>query len=165
MIEQYVLGLREVDETQVAVVGGKGAQLGALSQSGRRPGAAGLLCDDGGLPAGRGGGCLRSTPCGTNSARLDPADREAVRTLSADLRRWIEGAPVPDDLGGGDHHRSCRLLGVAGGLRRALQRDRGGPADRLVRGPAGTATLTSPVGRRCWRTSAAAGPRCSPSAP
>ena len=32
MIEQYVLGLQEVDETQVAVVGGKGAHLGALSR-------------------------------------------------------------------------------------------------------------------------------------
>ena len=32
MIEQYVLGLQEVDETQVAVVGGEGAHLGALSR-------------------------------------------------------------------------------------------------------------------------------------
>ena len=29
---QYVLGLDEVDETQVALVGGKGAQLGELSR-------------------------------------------------------------------------------------------------------------------------------------
>jgi len=32
MSEQYVLGLQEVDEMQVAVVGGKGAHLGALSR-------------------------------------------------------------------------------------------------------------------------------------
>ena len=32
MIEQYVLGLLEVDEMQVAVVGGKGAHLGGLSR-------------------------------------------------------------------------------------------------------------------------------------
>jgi len=32
MIEQFVLGLHEVDETQVAVVGGKGAHLGGLSR-------------------------------------------------------------------------------------------------------------------------------------
>ncbi|MEU3220429.1 hypothetical protein, partial [Streptomyces sp. NPDC006971] len=31
MIEQYVLDLQEIDETQVAVVGGKGAHLGGLS--------------------------------------------------------------------------------------------------------------------------------------
>ena len=30
--EQYVLGLHEVEEMQVAVVGGKGAHLGALSR-------------------------------------------------------------------------------------------------------------------------------------
>ncbi len=32
MIERYVLDLQEVDETQVAVVGGKGAHLGGLSR-------------------------------------------------------------------------------------------------------------------------------------
>jgi rifampicin phosphotransferase len=30
MIEQYVLGLRAIDQTQVAVAGGKGARLGEL---------------------------------------------------------------------------------------------------------------------------------------
>ena len=33
MIEQYVLGLQEVDEMQVAVVGGKGAHLGGCRGS------------------------------------------------------------------------------------------------------------------------------------
>ena len=32
MIEQHVLDLQEVDEMQVAVVGGKGAHLGELSR-------------------------------------------------------------------------------------------------------------------------------------
>jgi rifampicin phosphotransferase len=32
VIERSVLGLHEVDETQVAVVGGKGAHLGGLSR-------------------------------------------------------------------------------------------------------------------------------------
>ena len=32
MIERYVLGLQEVDTTQVALVGGKGAHLGELSR-------------------------------------------------------------------------------------------------------------------------------------
>ncbi|MFF9803031.1 PEP/pyruvate-binding domain-containing protein, partial [Streptomyces rochei] len=32
VIEPYVLGLQEVDETKVAVVGGKGAHLGRLSR-------------------------------------------------------------------------------------------------------------------------------------
>jgi pyruvate,water dikinase len=33
MTERYVLGLEEVDKTQVALVGGKGAHLGELSGS------------------------------------------------------------------------------------------------------------------------------------
>src|SRR4029453_15978180 len=32
MTERYVLGFQDIDETQVAVVGGKGAHLGALSR-------------------------------------------------------------------------------------------------------------------------------------
>ncbi len=32
MTERYVLGLEEIDATQVAVVGGKGAHLGELSR-------------------------------------------------------------------------------------------------------------------------------------
>jgi len=32
MIESYVLGLEEIDKTQVALVGGKGANLGELSR-------------------------------------------------------------------------------------------------------------------------------------
>ncbi|CAM5404620.1 hypothetical protein SALBM135S_01344 [Streptomyces alboniger] len=31
-------------------------------------------------------------------SRTDPDDREAIRALSADVRRIIEGTPVPDDL-------------------------------------------------------------------
>jgi len=30
MVERYVLGLEEIDQTQVTVVGGKGANLGEL---------------------------------------------------------------------------------------------------------------------------------------
>ena len=32
MIERYVLGLEEIDKTQVALAGGKGAHLGELSR-------------------------------------------------------------------------------------------------------------------------------------
>ena len=32
MTERYVLGLEEIDRTQVALVGGKGANLGELSR-------------------------------------------------------------------------------------------------------------------------------------
>ncbi len=97
MIEQYVWDLQDVGETQVAVVGGKGAHLGGLSRiEGVR------------VPAGF---------CVTTEAfrrvmvqapsiddrldqlsRLNPDDREAIRTLSAQIRRAIEGISIPADL-------------------------------------------------------------------
>lgn len=97
MIEQYVLGLREVDEMQGAVVGGKGAHLGGLSRiEGIR------------VPAGF---CVTTAAFRRIMAeapsiddrldrlsRLDPDDREAIRTLSAQVRRTIEGIAIPDDL-------------------------------------------------------------------
>jgi phosphoenolpyruvate synthase/pyruvate phosphate dikinase len=97
VIERYVLGFEEIDEMQVAVVGGKGAHLGELSR-----------IDGIRVPAGF---------CVTTSAfrrimaeapsingrldrlsRLDPEDREAIRALSAEIRRSIEGIAIPGDL-------------------------------------------------------------------
>ena len=97
MSEQYVLGLQEVDETRVAVVGGKGAHLGALSRiEGIR------------VPAGF---CVTTEAFRRIMAeapsiddlldqlsRLSPDDREAIRTLSAEIRRTIEGIAIPGDL-------------------------------------------------------------------
>src|SRR3984893_16073966 len=99
MIEQYVLDLQEVDETQVAVVGGKGAHLGGLSRiEGIR------------VPAGF---CVTAdafrrimTEAPSIDDRLDrlsllsPDDWEAIRTLSAEIRRSVEGIAIPDDLAG-----------------------------------------------------------------
>ncbi|MGW2393528.1 rifamycin-inactivating phosphotransferase [Streptomyces lydicamycinicus] len=97
MNERYVLGLEEVDGTQVAVVGGKGAHLGGLSR------IAGIS-----VPAGF---CVTTDAFRRIMAeapsiadrldqlsRLDPDDREAIRTLSAEIRRTIEGIAVPGDL-------------------------------------------------------------------
>jgi rifampicin phosphotransferase len=92
----YVLGFEEIDRTQVASVGGKGAQLGELWH-----------LDD-----------IRSPPgfCVTTYAfrrirseasvgdrldrlsRLEPDDREAIGVLSAEIRRIVEGVAIPDDL-------------------------------------------------------------------
>ncbi|MBM0225903.1 MULTISPECIES: rifamycin-inactivating phosphotransferase [Micromonospora] len=97
MIEQYVLDLQEVDETQVAVVGGKAAHLGGLSRiEGIR------------VPAGF---CVTTAAFRRIMAeapsiddrldqlsRLNPDDREAIRTLSAEIRRTIEGTAIPGDL-------------------------------------------------------------------
>jgi pyruvate,water dikinase len=97
VIEQYVLGLHEVDETQVAVVGGKGAQLGGLSR-----------IDGIRVPAGF---CVTTdafrrimAEAPSIDGRLDrlsglnPDDREAIHALSAEIRLALEEVAIPGDL-------------------------------------------------------------------
>src|SRR5690349_5714846 len=93
----YVLGFQEIDQTQVAVVGGKGAHLGELSRiEGIR------------VPAGF---CVTTYAFRRIMAeapsiddrldqlsRLNADDREVIRTLSAEIRQTIEGTAIPDDL-------------------------------------------------------------------
>ena len=97
MIEQSVVGLHEVDETQVAVVGGKGAHLGELSRiDGIRVPAGFCVTTD----------AFRRIMAEAPSiddrldqlSRLHPDDREAIRTLSAEIRRTLEEIAIPDDL-------------------------------------------------------------------
>ncbi|MEU0822195.1 rifamycin-inactivating phosphotransferase [Streptomyces mirabilis] len=97
MTERYVLDLQEVDETQVAVVGGKGAHLGGLSRiEGIRVPAGFCVTTD----------AFRRIMAEAPSlddrldqlSRLNPDDREAIRTLSAQIRRTVEGIAIPDDL-------------------------------------------------------------------
>src|SRR5437899_860948 len=97
MIERYVLGLEEVDKTQVGLVGGKGAHLGELSRiEGVR------------VPAGF---CVTTDAFERIIAQapsiddlldrlsgLNPDDREAIHTLTAEIRRNLEGTVIPDDL-------------------------------------------------------------------
>ncbi|MET7866264.1 rifamycin-inactivating phosphotransferase [Micromonospora taraxaci] len=92
-----LVDLREVDETQVAVVGGKAAHLGVLSR-----------IDGVRVPAGF---CVTTTAFRRVMAqtpsvdelldqlsRLGPDDREAIGTVSAEIRRSIEETPIPSDL-------------------------------------------------------------------
>lgn len=97
MTGQYVLDLQEVDETQVAVVGGKGAHLGGLSRiEGIRVPRGFCVTTD----------AFRRIMAETPSlderldelSRLAPDDRETIGTLSARIRRTIEGTAIPDDL-------------------------------------------------------------------
>jgi pyruvate,water dikinase len=96
-MSSYVLGFLEIDQTQVAVVGGKGAHLGELAR------IEGIH-----VPAGF---CVTTDAFGRIMAeassiddqldrlsRLSPDDREAIRTRSAEIRRTIEGTTVPDDV-------------------------------------------------------------------
>ena len=94
---RYVLDFQEIDRTRSTTVGGKGAALGELSR------IEGIH-----VPAGF---CVTTdafrrvmTTAPSIGDRLDrlsrprPDDHEAIRALSAELRRTIEGIAVPDDL-------------------------------------------------------------------
>lgn len=111
-MRSYVLGFEEIDKTRVALVGGKGAQLGELSRiEGIR------------VPAGF---------CVTTEAfrrimttapriddqldrlsRLDTGDRQAIRALSAEVRRTLAGIAIPDDLAAAVTGAVTRLDGHA----------------------------------------------------
>ncbi len=93
----YVLDFQEIDHTQVAIVGGKGALLGELS---RIEG----IC----VPAGF---CvttdayrriLAQAPSIDDKleqlSHLDPADRKAIRPVVAEIHQALEGITVPEDL-------------------------------------------------------------------
>jgi phosphoenolpyruvate synthase/pyruvate phosphate dikinase len=96
-MNNYVLDFREIDQTQVALVGGKGANLGELSRiEGIRVPPGFCVTTD----------AFRRIMADAPSigqwldrlSSLDPDDREAFRTLSADIRRTLEGIAIPDDL-------------------------------------------------------------------
>jgi rifampicin phosphotransferase len=93
----YVLSLQEVDEEQAAVVGGKGANLGELARiEGIRVPAGFCVTTD----------VFRRMLAQAPSiderlarlSRLNPDDREAIRTLSAEIRRTIGGIAIPEDV-------------------------------------------------------------------
>ncbi|MFH9265180.1 rifamycin-inactivating phosphotransferase [Streptomyces sp. NPDC017546] len=97
MTASYVLDLKEVDERCVAAVGGKGAHLGGLSRlEGVRVPEGFCVTTDAFRRAMTKvpsiGGRLDEL------ARLSPDDREAIRTLSAQMRGIIEDLAVPGDL-------------------------------------------------------------------
>src|SRR3954447_19511497 len=82
---------------QVAAVGGKGAHLGALSRiDGVRVPAGFCVTTD----------AFRRIMAEAPSiddrldqlSRLKPADREAIRALSAQIRQTIEGITIPGDI-------------------------------------------------------------------
>src|ERR1700738_650556 len=95
----YVLGFQEIDQTQVAIVGGKGAQLGELSR------IEGILVPPGFCVTTD---AFRRIMADESSireqldrlSRLNPDDREPIRTLSAKVRRTLEAIAIPDELAG-----------------------------------------------------------------
>ena len=159
----YVVGFQEIDRTQVAVVGGKGAQLGELSRiEGIRVPAGFCVTTD----------AFRRIMADAPSiddrldqlSRLSPDDREAIRALSAEIRRTLEGTAIPGDLAAAITRRARRAR-RARRLRGPIERDGGGPADGLLRGSARHVPERRWGERRSSSTSAGAGPRSSPSGP
>src|SRR5690242_21595584 len=82
---------------QVAVVGGKAAHLGALTRiEGVRVPAGFCVTTDAFQRI------MAEAPSIDDRldrlSRLQPDDRKAILTLSADIRRTLEGIAIPDDL-------------------------------------------------------------------
>jgi pyruvate,water dikinase len=93
----YALGFQGIDQSQVAVVGGKGAHLGELSRiEGIRVPPGFCVTTD----------AFRRIMAEAPSiddvldrlSRLNADDRAAIGTLSAEVRRTLEGIAMPDDV-------------------------------------------------------------------
>src|SRR5256886_599985 len=92
-----VLGLEEIDKTEVALVGGKGAHLGELSRiEGIRVPPGFCVTTDAFRRIMREAQSIDDRLDGL--ARLNPDDREAIRMHSAEIRLTLEGIAIPDDL-------------------------------------------------------------------
>src|SRR5438105_4068594 len=105
----YVLGLEEIDQTQVAVAGGKGAHLGELSRlEGIRVPAGLCVPTDAFRRIMEDAASLDDRL--SRLSRLSLDDREAIRTLSAEIRGNLEEIAIPDDLAAAIT-RSVALLG------------------------------------------------------
>ncbi len=97
MKKHAVLAFQEIDPTEVAAVGGKGANLGELSRiEGLRVPAGFCVTTDAFQRV------MAEAPSIDDRldrlSRLKPDDREAIRALSAEIRQTLEAIPIPDDL-------------------------------------------------------------------
>src|SRR5205085_8501182 len=93
----YVLGFQKIDQTHLALVGGKGAHLGELSR------IEGLRVPDGFCVTTDAFQRIMAAAPSIDDrldrlSRLKPDDREAIRALSAEIRRNIEGIAIPGEL-------------------------------------------------------------------
>jgi pyruvate,water dikinase len=92
-----VLDFREIDKTQVAVVGGKGAHLGELSRiDGVRVPSGFCVTTDAFQRIIADAPAVRDLT--GQLSRLKPDDREAIRALSARVRQTVEEIHLPNDL-------------------------------------------------------------------
>ena len=89
MTERYVLDFQEIDRTQIAAVGGKGAHLGELSRIDGIHVPPGFCVTTGAFRR-----MMADAPAIDDAldrlSRVGAADREAIRALSAEIRAVIE---------------------------------------------------------------------------
>ena len=94
---RYVLDFQELDQTQVAVVGGKGAHLGELSRIEGIHVPAGLCVTTEAFRR-----ILAEVPSIDDLlvrlSLLKPDDQAGIRVLSAEIRCVLEGIVIPDDV-------------------------------------------------------------------
>jgi phosphoenolpyruvate synthase/pyruvate phosphate dikinase len=108
MTDRYVLDFQEIDQTQGANVGGKGANLGELSRiEGIRVPAGFCVTTDAFQRI------MAEVPFMDDRlerlSRVELDDREAIRALSAEIRGSIEGIAIPDDLAAAISGQLARL--------------------------------------------------------
>src|SRR5262245_45890218 len=107
-MNRYVLDFQEIDQTQVALAGGKGAHLAELSR-----------IDGVRVPPGF---CVTTDAFRRiiahaqtidehvdSLSHLKPDEQEAIRTHSAAIRETIERIATPDDLAAAIEHSLVRL--------------------------------------------------------
>ena len=130
-MERYVLDLEEIDQTQVALVGGKGAHLGELSW------IEGIHVPPGFCVTTEAFRRIMEAAPPIDEwldrlSHLNPDDPEAIHTLSMEVRRTVEGVEIPEDVSTAitsaltQSRRACRV-------RRSIERDGRGLADGLFR--------------------------------
>jgi rifampicin phosphotransferase len=108
MSTPYVLDFQEIDQTQGAVVGGKGANLGELSR------IEGIRVPPGFCVTTH---AFRRVVAAAPSidqllerlSRLKPDEHEAIRALSEEIRTNIERIPIPDDIANATTNALARL--------------------------------------------------------
>ena len=93
----YVLGFEEIDRTQAAVAGGKGANLGELSRIERIRVPPGFCVTTDAFQR-----IMAEPPSMSDRldalSRLQADDREAIRAQSAEIRQTLEAIAIPEDL-------------------------------------------------------------------
>ncbi|HTP34444.1 MAG TPA: rifamycin-inactivating phosphotransferase [Candidatus Acidoferrales bacterium] len=108
----YVSDFQEVDQTQLAAVGGKGAHLGELSRIDGLRVPPGFCVKTNAFQRIMAEAPSIDDPLNELS-RLKPDDREKIRGITAEIRRTLEGIAIPDDLAAAITRPLARLGGQA----------------------------------------------------